>query len=180
MSRKAFAVKADVTLRLKQRYLEALAETGIITYAAKRAQIARQTVYDWLEADPDFAQRHAEAIVESTERMEAEAYRRAVVGIEKPVYYRGEPVGTITEHSDGLLQFMLRARKPETYRERIDVNSKVSAQIDVAPSDVIALVLEHLTDDDLSRAADALLGSGGDPDGARAGAPGEPGNQARP
>lgn len=174
MARKADVVRTDVTLRLKQRYLEALAETGVITYAAKRAQIARQTVYDWLEADPDFNRRHAEAIVESTERMEAEAYRRAVTGVAKPIYYKGEQVGTITEHSDGLLQFMLRARKPETYRERIDVNSKVSGQIDVTPSEMVALVLEHLTDDDFQRAADAILSGPG------AGAAGEPGGEARP
>ena len=49
--------------------------------------------------------------------MEREAYRRAVKGVEKPVYRGGQLVGTIREYSDSLLMFLLRARRPELYRD---------------------------------------------------------------
>jgi hypothetical protein len=149
--------KADRTLQLKRTYLEALSVTGIINYAAAAARVARSTVYYWLGDDPDFARRHEEAITESTERMEQEAWRRATQGVEKPVYYKGEQVGSIREHSDTLLIFMLKARKPETYRERVDVDAKVRQQLTLAPDDLTANLLEHLTDDDLNRLASALL-----------------------
>lgn len=151
-------VRGDVTLRRKRLYLEALAKVGVITYAAKVAGISRQTVYEWLEADPDFARRHQEALLESTERMEQEAWRRAVLGTTKPIYYRGRRIGTLREHSDTLLIFMLKARKPETYRERVDVDARVKQQVTLAPDEWTQQVMEHLTDDDLSRLASALLG----------------------
>lgn len=155
--------RAQRTLRLKAVYLEALARTGIISSAAAAAQVARQTVYNWLADDPDFARRHEEAITESTEGMELEAWRRATQGVEKPVYYKGEPVGTIREHSDTLLIFMLKARKPETYRERVDVDAKVRQQLTVNPDELLTNLMEHLTDDDLSRLATALLSAPGEP-----------------
>jgi hypothetical protein len=37
---------------------------------------------------------------------------RAVEGVERPVFQRGQQVGTIREYSDRLLMFMLKARRP--------------------------------------------------------------------
>jgi hypothetical protein len=55
------------------------------------------------------------------------------------VYFQGRLVALETEYSDGLLQFMLKARRPERFKERsqTDVNAKVSASITVqaAPED---------------------------------------------
>jgi len=55
------------------------------------------------------------------ENLEAEAWRRAVEGVEKPVFQGGVQVGVIREFSDSVLMFLLRARKPEVYWERYDV-----------------------------------------------------------
>ena len=46
------------------------------------------------------------------DNLEAEAYRRAVEGVERPVYQGGRLVGTVREYSDSLLTIMLRARHP--------------------------------------------------------------------
>ncbi len=51
--------------------------------------------------------------------LEDEAIRRASVGQEKPVYYQGRQIGTTHDPSDRLLIFLLQARLPEIYRERL-------------------------------------------------------------
>lgn len=50
---------------------------------------------------------------------EGEMYRRAVHGTTKPVYQGGQKVGAIKEYSDTLLIFMLKAHKPDMYRETV-------------------------------------------------------------
>jgi hypothetical protein len=47
-----------------------------------------------------------------------------VVGVERPVYQGKDLVGTIREFSDSLLMFGLKAKRPEVYRERRDVQIK--------------------------------------------------------
>jgi hypothetical protein len=53
--------------------------------------------------------------------MEQEAIRRGQHGVEKPVFQGGKEVGAVREFSDTLLIFMLKSRKPETYRENVKV-----------------------------------------------------------
>ena len=119
-------VQGDVTLRLKKKVLDALAKVGVITYAARKAGVARQTVYDWCAADPDFKAAFEHALAESTELLEAEAYRRAHDGVLKPVFQGGARVGSVREYSDTLLIFLLKARKPDVYRERLDLRQQVT------------------------------------------------------
>ncbi len=53
--------------------------------------------------------------------LEAEARRRAVEGVRKPVYCRGEIVGTVKEYSDTLLIFLMKGARPEKYRDNVRV-----------------------------------------------------------
>ena len=102
----------------KKAFLESFARIGIVSTAAVEAGIARRTVYSWQEVDDEFAAAFRQAEIEATEAMEQEAYRRGVLGTEKPVYQGGVKVGTVREFSDVLLIFMLKARNPGKYRER--------------------------------------------------------------
>lgn len=63
--------------------------------------------------------------------MEREAYRRAVDGVEKGVYYKGDRIATEHEYSDTLLIFMLKARAPEKYRENLKVDHSGSADVTI-------------------------------------------------
>ncbi len=56
-----------------------------------------------------------EALEEGTDLLDAEARRRAVIGIDKPVFYKGEVVGSITKYSDSLLMFLLKAHRPQKF-----------------------------------------------------------------
>jgi hypothetical protein len=82
-------------------------------------------VYEWQEHDSEFLAAFRLAGEAATERLEKEAWRRGVEGspYTRTSYWHGEPVGTDAkiEYSDQLLMLLLRARKPDTYREKLDV-----------------------------------------------------------
>lgn len=100
-------------------FLTALAEGLTISGAAKQAGIPRGTVYHWRDADPDFAHAWNEAEDAGADLLEDEALRRAVLGLVEPVYYGGKEVGEVRKYSDTLLVFLLKARRPDKYRERM-------------------------------------------------------------
>lgn len=82
-------------------FVEQLVKGETITAAAKAAGICRRTAYSWREWDKEFAEAWDDALEIGTEKLEAEATRRALEG------------------SDTLLIFLLKARRPNVYRDRI-------------------------------------------------------------
>ena len=116
-------------LHLKKRaFIAAYAECGTITRAAEIAGIDRKTHYDWVKEDSDYVKACEAAYEQAGERLEQEARRRAVDGVEKPVFYQGQKCGVVNEYSDTLLIFLLKGAKPERYKERI------SNEVSVVPS----------------------------------------------
>jgi hypothetical protein len=109
----------------KRAFLESYRQWANISYACEQANIGRTTVYGWQEHDPEFLAAFRLAGEAATERLEKEAWRRGVEGspYTRTSYWHGEPVGTDAkiEYSDQLLMLLLRARKPDTYREKLDV-----------------------------------------------------------
>jgi hypothetical protein len=123
------------------RFLERLAQTANIHAACLAAGVGRQTVYDRRNADADFARAMAEALEDACDLLEAEARRRAHDGVDEPVIYKGEPMGawvdqggavvgkdtpgarlvplTVKRHSDALLLALLKAHRPQLYRDNV-------------------------------------------------------------
>jgi hypothetical protein len=149
---------------LKQRaFLAAFAKTGNITRAAALAKVARSRHYEWMD-DPDYAAAFAAAGEEACDLLESEARRRAVDGIEEPVVYQGElsvkldslgrrtarPL-TIRRYSDVLLIFLLKAQRPDKYRDNYNWRGELTgpggAPLIPKPG---ALELSNLSDADLS------------------------------
>jgi hypothetical protein len=121
----------------KTAFLAAYARTGNISKAAEDAGVDRKLHYQWLKNDPAYPDAFTEAHEKSVERMEAEADRRAVQGLQKVKTYQGEiimvpsdltdpesPKVPLIEHeySDTLLIFRLKALKPEKYRDNASVD----------------------------------------------------------
>lgn len=106
-------------------FLDALRDGRSITAACIDAGVSRRTAYDWREADDEFRKEWDSAVDEGTDRLEDEAHRRARDGVAKPVFQGGKRVGTIQEYSDTLTIFLLKARRPEKFKER--VSAEVSA-----------------------------------------------------
>jgi hypothetical protein len=71
------------TAALQAAFLAAYPEVGTITAAATAAGINRCTHIDWLESDPTYPARFAQAQDEALEVLEAEARRRAVRGVRR-------------------------------------------------------------------------------------------------
>jgi hypothetical protein len=102
----------------------------MVTTAARAAAVSTETVYQHRKADEAFAQAWAEAYAAYCDRLEMEAYRRAVDGVDEPVYQQGELVGVVRKYSDALLTLKLKRHRPEQYRERVqaDINANVTVR----------------------------------------------------
>ena len=106
------------TPRVEERFLKQLAAGGSVTSAARAIGTGRSTVYQWRDDDVNFAKAWDDAIESGTDVMEDEAVRRAVEGVDRPIYYQGAVCGYITEYSDDLLIRMLKARRKDKYSDR--------------------------------------------------------------
>lgn len=91
----------DIKANNQRVFVEQLVKGQTITAAAKAAGICRRTAYSWRESDKTFAEAWDDALEIGTEKLETEATRRALEG------------------SDTLLIFLLKARRPKVYRERV-------------------------------------------------------------
>src|SRR6478672_8448755 len=129
--------------RAKHAFLESYAQWANVSYACEQAHVPRRNIYQWQEHDEDFALAMRQAGDAATERLEKEAWRRATEGspYTRTSYYRGEPVGTDhkIEYSDQLMMLLLRARRPDLYREKVDVSVQqvVKAIAGVDPASVL-------------------------------------------
>lgn len=92
--------RRDAYTQRIERFLELLAKSANVSRSARDAGISRQYVYDKLRNDPAFAERVAQAEEEAIEELEAVARERAIAG------------------SDLLIMFLLKAAKPEKYRDK--------------------------------------------------------------
>lgn len=112
------------TPKKKEEFLEYLRQGWSVSASAGKIGLSRQALYAQRLLDAEFAQVWEDALEVGTDIFEDELKRRAVEGTEKPVFYRGEIVGHIKEFSDTLLIVALKARRPEKYRERFDIEIK--------------------------------------------------------
>jgi hypothetical protein len=104
----------------RRAFLRALAETGNVTAAVEAAGTSRSRVYELRKADPPFALAWEEAEETAADALEAEARRRAVIGVLEPVVSAGKVVRdddgqpiAIRRYSDALLLALLRAHRPQ-------------------------------------------------------------------
>lgn len=114
---------------LKAAFLDTLRETANVTVAARSVGISPATVYKHRRDDALFAERWDEAINEAVDMLEAEAHRRAFQGTEEPVFYQGCEVGYVRKYSDPLTMFLLKAHRPDKYRERSEVKQEISGDM---------------------------------------------------
>lgn len=101
-------------------FVTTLSARGIVTQACEAAKIDRTTAYKARDVDATFAAAWDEAVEVAADALEAEAWRRAVEGVEKPVgFYQGAAGEYVREYSDTLLIFMLKGARPNKYRENV-------------------------------------------------------------
>lgn len=102
----------------QQAFLDAYEVYGTVLKACEVAKVPRSEHYRWLK-NPRYAERFRAAEEHAVQALETEARRRAMVGNDKPVFYRGQPVAQVREFSDALMIFLLKAKRPDVYRDRV-------------------------------------------------------------
>lgn len=150
----------------QRAFLAALSVHGVITRAANEANINRETHYQWMRADEDYVRAFADAMERAADNLEAEVYRRAVEGVDEPVYGPLGPgegsgrIGTIRRYSDSLLTLAVKAARPEKFRERVD--TRHSGAVGIVPIDLSKLPAADLDqlDEIMSRAVIEPKGEG--------------------
>lgn len=114
------------TKKAQDRFLDAFAAIGTIAGAAQAASVGRRTHYGWMANDPDYRARFEAARDELVDSLEQEAIRRARDGVVKGVYHNGTLIATEHQYSDTLLIFLLKANRPDKFKDRIGVTQDVT------------------------------------------------------
>jgi len=128
--------------RKKKLILKMVAQTGSPIIACQRLGINTHNFYNYKKDDPDFAQAVADVMEEVGDMLEAVALDRAVNGVAEPVFYKGEQVSTVTKYSDKLLETLLKAAKPEKYRENVNISGGAGTKTGVVLIPVVAVSME--------------------------------------
>lgn len=113
------------------RFLAALRDVPNITRACRIISREPGYIRDWRKRDPAFDKAVTEALDDGIDSLEAEVHRRAFEGIDKPIVYQGQVTDTYKDFSDNLAQFLLKAHRPEKYRERSEVQSTGSSTVTI-------------------------------------------------
>ena len=104
----------------RDAFIERLKATGNVTLAATGAGVTRQNAYQTRNRNKTFRRRWDDALDQAVDLLDGEARRRAT-GIKRDIYYAGEVVGTENVYSDSLLMFLLKAHRPQLYRDNVKV-----------------------------------------------------------
>lgn len=101
-------------------FLNNLSERPNVSVAAMAAGLDRNALYLCKKENSAFAKAWDEAYELGVDGLEEEAERRANKGVKKGIYYKGRRVATEYQYSDVLLMFMLKGKRPDTFRERVE------------------------------------------------------------
>lgn len=91
-----------------------------LTRSADAAGFNRSTIYGRRRDDPEFAAKYDEAYAQGYDLLEEACQKRAFSGFEENVWYQGKVVGKERRFSDTLAMFLLKGRKSEVFRDRVE------------------------------------------------------------
>ena len=124
-----------LTQKQREVFLQALAHEPNVSAAAAAAQASREAFYSLRANDAAFAALWDDALAEGADRLESVVWGRAVDGWEEPVYGRvGKDqdglIGTVRKYDSSLAALLLKAHKPEKYRERQELTHSGKVEIE--------------------------------------------------
>lgn len=136
----------------RRAFLAVLAECANASKAARAAGVARSWAYQCRDNDPSFGEEWDAALEVAIDKLEEQAWRRAnFEGVQYKFNKAGNPLlhpvtgEPYCEHvgSDTVLLALLKAHRPEKYKDRSEVTGKDGAPL-VPPVDTSKLSREEL------------------------------------
>jgi len=125
--------------RAKGIFLAEYSEHGRIGHAAQAAGVTAQTVRRHMEADPEFAEACGEAEIAYRDKLLEHHQNLVFEGTTKITYDRnGNVVGEEKIYPIRLIELELKAHD-ERYRDKKEVDMKVSGGVLIAPADVSSI-----------------------------------------
>lgn len=118
-------------------FIEALAETACVDEACKRVGMSRRSVYA-LRRGPNaelFRKAWDAALDHAMNQLETAVVSRALHGVARPVFFRGEQVGEWREYDERLAMFLLRYRRPARFGGWIDGREPAYPVVEPIPTD---------------------------------------------
>lgn len=116
---------------IREKFLAYLAETGSLMGALVRLkqydkfEISKKSVQTLLNRYETFRSMYDEALDTYAFKLEEEATRRAVDGVNKDIFYQGEYVTTQKEYSDTLLVKLLEANNQKFKKQGAGGNTNI-------------------------------------------------------
>jgi len=110
------------TPEFKEAFIALLSSLPNITACCKLMDIAVENVRIARKRDPQFDKAVKNAIEEGYDMLEEEARRRAVDGVDRPVFFQGVECGKVREYSDQLLITLLKANRPKKYNPGVKID----------------------------------------------------------
>ena len=128
--RRAHELRCD---RKKALFIQTLATSGNITTSCAAAGWCRKSAYHHRDADPQFKELWEEALEVAVELLEAQARSLAIKGVDEPVFQNGILVGHKRRYSEKMLEILLKAHRPEKYRDNLKVEADIKGGVLVVP-----------------------------------------------
>jgi hypothetical protein len=126
------AIFADVSNLNQRAFLAAFLVTKGVRRAERLSGLTHWSHYHWMKTDPLYRRRFELVKRILTDEAEEEAYRRAFLGCDTPIVYRGKVTDSYKRYSDALAILLLKGFKPEVYRaHRPDCESGTRAPFSV-------------------------------------------------
>lgn len=116
--------RASPSLTWQEAFLIALSRIGTVSGACKTVVrggkcLARRTVYDERDTNPEFRQRWDDVQAVTIDKLELAMKSRAAQGWLEPVWFKGKRCGTVRKFSDQLQIFMLSRLRRDTYGQDV-------------------------------------------------------------
>ncbi|MEG3088495.1 hypothetical protein [Sphingomonas sp. PB4P5] len=106
------------TSEVQRAFIDALADTGLVSAAAQAVNMSVQSCYRLRRAagSESFAAAWHAALAAAAERVLDIAFERAIQGEDVPVFKDGQRVGSVTRYNDRMAMFIMRAYLPDRFR----------------------------------------------------------------
>lgn len=127
---------------LERLVVELERNAGDVARACADINVSTGWLKRWMREDPKVEAAINDAMDTGVAVLESALIRRAVEGVDEPIFYKENIVGYKRRYSDTNLQFALKGRRREVYGDKQEITANVN--------------VKHLSDDELNARIEML------------------------